>query len=297
MLAPTLNGIRVPARQTYAHIASVGSRASTSAPRACSSRRRKHCESRARHGRAGRQGAGGIGHNHILVDALLPLDVSDKIPFSDTHRHFGKGQTMTVLDLTPGKHTLRLLFADHDHKPYFVYSPEITVEVTGARTAKAPKIDTKTSKRAAKPVRGRGGAPAPPGEWMAIANLRGGETVASPFNVRFTVDRDFDKPGGEQFDRGIAGALRRAEDAVAARAAVHVAVRQHERAAAQLAFDGELQHQADADVGPHRLDQHREQVEAVATDRVRPRARDAGLREALVREPIRVVAAPSVPPA
>jgi hypothetical protein len=131
----------------------------------------------------------GTGHHHILVDAPLPLNVSDKIPFSDTHRHFGKGQTMTVLDLPPGKHTLRLLFADHDHKPYFVYSPEITIEVTGARTAEAPKIDPKNLEASCEAwYQDEVARPRPPGEWVAIANLRSGETVASPFNVRFTVD-------------------------------------------------------------------------------------------------------------
>ena len=62
------------------------------------------------------------GHHHMLVDTPLPLNYQDKIPFSDTYKHFGKGQTGTLLELKPGKHTLRLLFADHDHRPYFVYS-------------------------------------------------------------------------------------------------------------------------------------------------------------------------------
>ena len=61
----------------------------------------------------------GTGHHHILVNTRMPPSVSEKLPFNDGHRHFGKGQTFAVLDLPPGKHTLRLLFADHEHRPYF----------------------------------------------------------------------------------------------------------------------------------------------------------------------------------
>ncbi|MGF1654830.1 MAG: DUF4399 domain-containing protein [Actinomycetales bacterium] len=78
----------------------------------------------------------GTGHHHVLVNTTLPLDVRATIPFSDTHRHFGKGQTGTTLDLPPGRHRLRLLFADHEHRPYFVFSPEIEVVVTGPRNAR-----------------------------------------------------------------------------------------------------------------------------------------------------------------
>jgi hypothetical protein len=81
------------------------------------------------------------GHHHILVDKTLPTNHREKIPFDDSHRHFGKGQTGTVLDLPPGKHTLRLLFADHEHRPHFVFSPEITVHVSGKRAGPGPRID------------------------------------------------------------------------------------------------------------------------------------------------------------
>ena len=77
----------------------------------------------------------GAGHHHILIDRSLPRDVSAELPFDDKHKHFGKGQTSTVLDLPPGKHTLRLLFADHQHRPYYVFSDQITVEVVAPRSA------------------------------------------------------------------------------------------------------------------------------------------------------------------
>eukprot|EP01031_Cornospumella_fuschlensis_P004849 gene4849-6066_t len=80
------------------------------------------------------------GHHHILIDTPLPRDHTAPIPFSNTHKHFGKGQTGTEVDLPPGRHTLRLLFADHAHKPYFVFSNEIAIEVTGKRSEPGPKV-------------------------------------------------------------------------------------------------------------------------------------------------------------
>jgi hypothetical protein len=80
------------------------------------------------------------GHHHMLIDTPLPKSHLDAIPFSDNYRHFGKGQTGTLLELPPGRHTISLLFADYKHRPYFVYSPEISFTVEGARTDPAPVI-------------------------------------------------------------------------------------------------------------------------------------------------------------
>lgn len=82
------------------------------------------------------------GHHHVLIDTPLPMSHVEQIPFSNKYRHFGKGQTGTLLELPPGRHTLRLLFADHEHRPYFVYSPEISFTVEGARTGPAPVINS-----------------------------------------------------------------------------------------------------------------------------------------------------------
>lgn len=131
----------------------------------------------------------GTGHHHILVDTALPLDVAAKIPFSDTHKHFGKGQTGTTLSLPPGPHRLRLLFADHDHRPYFVFSPEIEVTVTGPRTAEPLRIDPRNFDATCRAwYEDELTRPRPPGDWVSIVNLRDGENVTSPFNVRFGVD-------------------------------------------------------------------------------------------------------------
>lgn len=70
------------------------------------------------------------GHHHLIIDAPLPGSAMP-IPMDDQHRHFGKGQTETVLTLRPGKHTLQLLLADANHIPHqpAVYSKKITITV------------------------------------------------------------------------------------------------------------------------------------------------------------------------
>jgi hypothetical protein len=141
------------------------------------------------------------GHHHLLVDTALPMNPGDKIPFSDFHRHFGKGQTGTVIALPPGKHTLRLLFADHEHRPYFVFSPELRITVSGPRTDQPVRLDPadfNTSCRAwYDEERSR---PRPEGQRVLISNLRDGEPVVSPFSVRFAVDGFGVAPRGQGGD-------------------------------------------------------------------------------------------------
>lgn len=78
----------------------------------------------------------GTGHHHILIDLDLPPDIKQPIPFDKPdeyqhqhYKHFGKGETETVLNLPPGKHKLRLMFANHQHIPYYIASKELTIEV------------------------------------------------------------------------------------------------------------------------------------------------------------------------
>ena len=70
------------------------------------------------------------GHHHLLVDTELP-PFDEKIPSDRNHLHFGAGQTETMLDLPPGKHTLQLLVGDADHIPHNppVYSKKITIYI------------------------------------------------------------------------------------------------------------------------------------------------------------------------
>ncbi len=131
----------------------------------------------------------GTGHHHILVDQRMPPSVTEKLPFNDGHRHYGKGQTFAVLDLPPGKHTLRLLFADHEHRPYFVFSPEITVEVTGKRTAEPLAISAADfDASCAAWYQDEVSRPRGPGEWITLTNVRDGEALVSPFTLQFGVD-------------------------------------------------------------------------------------------------------------
>lgn len=73
------------------------------------------------------------GHHHLLVDVDklpdLTKPLSAEIP--DKIKHFGKGQTETMLELAPGKHTLQLVFADYAHVPHDkpVVSKKITITV------------------------------------------------------------------------------------------------------------------------------------------------------------------------
>ena len=71
----------------------------------------------------------GTGHHHLIIDGQ-PAPKGTVVPADATHLHFGKGQTETMLKLTPGKHTLTLQFADGAHQSYGPdLSSTITVEV------------------------------------------------------------------------------------------------------------------------------------------------------------------------
>jgi hypothetical protein len=57
------------------------------------------------------------GHHHIIIDADS-VAKGTVVPADDNNKHYGKGQTETTLELTPGEHTLRLQFADGIHRSY-----------------------------------------------------------------------------------------------------------------------------------------------------------------------------------
>ncbi len=71
------------------------------------------------------------GHHHLLVDvdAMPPMD--QPLPFNDHVFHFGQAQTEASINLTPGSHTLQLLFAGGNHIPHDppVMSQKITITV------------------------------------------------------------------------------------------------------------------------------------------------------------------------
>lgn len=71
------------------------------------------------------------GHHHLLINAdeMPPMD--QPIPADDHHKHYGKGQTETVLNLEPGTYTLQLILGDKNHIPHNppVVSKKITITV------------------------------------------------------------------------------------------------------------------------------------------------------------------------
>jgi hypothetical protein len=72
------------------------------------------------------------GHHHLLVDTdVSELKLDAPMPATDKIVHFGKGQTETTLTLTPGKHTLQLIFADYLHQSFDppLTSKKITITV------------------------------------------------------------------------------------------------------------------------------------------------------------------------
>ena len=60
----------------------------------------------------------GTGHHHLLINADPLPDLTQALPSSDAVRHFGKGQTETVLTLEPGSYTLQLVLGNHLHVPH-----------------------------------------------------------------------------------------------------------------------------------------------------------------------------------
>ena len=70
------------------------------------------------------------GHHHLLIDTVVP-PLDQPVPKDERHLHFGKGDTETTLQLSPGKHTLQLLLGDYAHIPHDppVISKKITITV------------------------------------------------------------------------------------------------------------------------------------------------------------------------
>jgi hypothetical protein len=59
----------------------------------------------------------GTGHHHLLIDTdATPVGVI--VAADATHLHFGKGQTEAMVQLSPGRHSLTLQFADGLHRSY-----------------------------------------------------------------------------------------------------------------------------------------------------------------------------------
>lgn len=66
------------------------------------------------------------GHHHVVVDIGVP-DGSKPIPKNDGKHffHFGGGNTEGTITLPPGRHTLRMVLADHEH---YSHNPPVVSE-------------------------------------------------------------------------------------------------------------------------------------------------------------------------
>jgi hypothetical protein len=73
------------------------------------------------------------GHHHVLVDTDPPqgAELQEPLIMDEHHRHFGGGQTETMLALPPGPHTLQLIVGDMNHVPHDppLISQKITITV------------------------------------------------------------------------------------------------------------------------------------------------------------------------
>ena len=74
------------------------------------------------------------GHHHLLVDVANLTPAGDPLPADQPTKilHYGAGQTEAMLDLTPGKHTLQLVFADYAHVAHDppVISEKVSITVS-----------------------------------------------------------------------------------------------------------------------------------------------------------------------
>lgn len=75
----------------------------------------------------------GTGHHHIFLNRPAlgkgetgGEELVESIISDEQHIHFGKGQTETTLELSPGTHTLQLVLADQNHIPH---NPPVASEV------------------------------------------------------------------------------------------------------------------------------------------------------------------------
>jgi Domain of unknown function (DUF4399) len=77
------------------------------------------------------------GH-HLLIDVDEPLNPSEPIPQDKKHLHYGSGQTESLIDLSPGQHTLQLVFGDAKHFPFNppLVSKKITITIKERSAAK-----------------------------------------------------------------------------------------------------------------------------------------------------------------
>ena len=75
----------------------------------------------------------GTGHHHLLIDAR-DIETGVVIPNDNQHKHFGKGQTESLVFLQPGRYRLTLQFGDGAHRSYGeIMRKSINITVAGEK--------------------------------------------------------------------------------------------------------------------------------------------------------------------
>jgi len=71
------------------------------------------------------------GHHHLLINVSQLPPLKEPLANNSNIRHFGAGQTESVLELPRGVYTLQLLLGNHAHVPHMppLISEKITVTV------------------------------------------------------------------------------------------------------------------------------------------------------------------------
>jgi hypothetical protein len=109
------------------------------------------------------------GHHHLIVDGE-PVPKGHVVPRSETHLHYGKGETETRAILPVGKHKLTMQFANGAHVSY---GPDLsqTISVTVVEPPKIPGV--------------------------GFTSLKDKEVVQSPLTIQFSVQGFGIRPAGE----------------------------------------------------------------------------------------------------
>ena len=110
-----------------------------------------------------------FGHHHLVIDGA-PVAKGTMVPTDPKHIHYGKGQTETTVELTPGEHTLTMQFANGAHLSYGE-AMSTTIKVTVL--------------------------PTPEKLGVGFKNLTDGAKVKGEFDVEFDVVGMDIKPAGE----------------------------------------------------------------------------------------------------
>lgn len=118
------------------------------------------------------------GHHHLLIDTELP-PLNEPIPNDFNHLHFGAGQTEAEVELTPGSHTLQLLFGDKNHIPHSPALMSDRIQVTVVEKPATPPAPASTASQAT------GRHPSPAGAKVYFEYPSDGASVPLKVTIRF----------------------------------------------------------------------------------------------------------------